>query len=398
MNDTSIFVHVVGTPPINVSIYGTNSDSVNYIINNSDVIISYTPHVLGPHFISLITNDGITNGEAFCVYENNVQVSTQDPINGCDGGIVLSDSNLFSILAIPYNNDSLYYEFPIDNNKLCPGFYYVSIQNITCVDVHDYMNFTIADLVLNYPTVQTNSVNSPNNNCLGEASVVAYGGTPPYSYQWAKMRELLPETTQSIDSLCGYPETYAVKVTDAVGIWVIKYLVVNGGLPLVIPGDTIWATADTCIINIDEAYIYAYTINSNTVDITWAIVQSGIVSYLNQTYDYSITLPGTYNVGLVMGCKSSNILFGILNFETSINEININEIKLYPNPATDYLNLSLNSNIVAFDLMTMSGQKINSYEAKGNQMTINVSNLAEGVYFIRFINIDGSFIVKKFVK
>lgn len=89
----------------------------------------------------------------------------------------------------------------------------------------------------------------------------------------------------------------------------------------------------------------------------------------------------------------------------SIDKImDLSELKLFPNPTTDELNVSLNMKIsdnVNFSIINANGQLVMSADeflSEGNQQTtLNVSNLATGVYILN-IQTEGGVTQRKFVK
>src|SRR5690606_28519631 len=89
----------------------------------------------------------------------------------------------------------------------------------------------------------------------------------------------------------------------------------------------------------------------------------------------------------------------------SIEEVmDTNELKLFPNPTTEILNVSLTmkmSESVNFTVINSIGQEVMNVTetlSEGNQQTrLNVSNLAAGVYILN-INTEGGSTQRKFVK
>jgi len=78
-----------------------------------------------------------------------------------------------------------------------------------------------------------------------------------------------------------------------------------------------------------------------------------------------------------------------------------NSVKLYPNPATDYIDLQLpasvryNNEIGIYDIY---GKLCKTFIMNEMQARIQISDLVSGVYFIRLQNEQGVFINTKFVK
>jgi hypothetical protein len=72
------------------------------------------------------------------------------------------------------------------------------------------------------------------------------------------------------------------------------------------------------------------------------------------------------------------------SFPTIYNEIQSSEIKVYPNPAREYLNISNLNNLQHIDIQNITGTPVLSYTFPGVQnAVIPVSGLREGVYVIR---------------
>jgi hypothetical protein len=69
------------------------------------------------------------------------------------------------------------------------------------------------------------------------------------------------------------------------------------------------------------------------------------------------------------------------------------KMNLYPNPAVDQLNITLNQNtdIVIYNIM---GQNVMTVEGHAGANTINISNLMSGVYFVNAGTETQKFIVK----
>lgn len=70
-------------------------------------------------------------------------------------------------------------------------------------------------------------------------------------------------------------------------------------------------------------------------------------------------------------------------------------LNIYPNPATDVVNISGGKNIQAVTIMDIQGRKL--LEQNGNSQTINVSSLKDGLYLINVKLEDGSTHIQKFI-
>ncbi|WP_165851367.1 T9SS type A sorting domain-containing protein [Brumimicrobium aurantiacum] len=80
------------------------------------------------------------------------------------------------------------------------------------------------------------------------------------------------------------------------------------------------------------------------------------------------------------------------------------DISLFPNPANDKLNISLNNytNSMKLEIIDLTGKKVKTlnYSSQGNvefKMSIDISNLRNGLYFCKFTS-DGKQVTHKFIK
>lgn len=93
--------------------------------------------------------------------------------------------------------------------------------------------------------------------------------------------------------------------------------------------------------------------------------------------------------------------FGICAFDPSVQALsdqNIEGLKYYPNPVTDQLNISADSEIQAVSIFDVSGKEIIHLTPNGAKLTIDVSHLNTGVYYVKAIidnNLTAFEIIKK---
>jgi len=81
--------------------------------------------------------------------------------------------------------------------------------------------------------------------------------------------------------------------------------------------------------------------------------------------------------------------------DLSINDNNMNEIKIYPNPTKGLLNVLTNgSNIEEIAIINLQGMVLKNVHFKNE---IDVSSLSIGIYFIQ-LSVEGKTITKKFIK
>lgn len=100
--------------------------------------------------------------------------------------------------------------------------------------------------------------------------------------------------------------------------------------------------------------------------------------------------------------KATKSRSNIQNNKTSgIKEyISSSLIKIYPNPTKDVLNIRLDSSNekeITINIENVLGQTIEQLQLNGKTTTLNISDLSNGVYFVRFIKNNKAIVVKKIV-
>lgn len=72
---------------------------------------------------------------------------------------------------------------------------------------------------------------------------------------------------------------------------------------------------------------------------------------------------------------------GVNEYETVAN--------VYPNPATDVVNVNTNAALQHIEIVSMNGQKVLDEQAEGFKATVNTSTLAKGVYMMNVYTENG---------
>ena len=125
-----------------------------------------------------------------------------------------------------------------------------------------------------------------------------------------------------------------------------------------------------------------------------------------QTTSYDIeglTASSTYDVRVKAICSADNQSdFVTTTFTTGVGIDNItlaSSINLMPNPADNYIELTINSNVDVKEAVVYNafGQMIQTVELTDNHARIDLSNMAAGMYFVR-VNSDNLSATKKFIR
>jgi hypothetical protein len=83
------------------------------------------------------------------------------------------------------------------------------------------------------------------------------------------------------------------------------------------------------------------------------------------------------------------------------NVHNVNEVNLYPNPATNEINVVYDeaADIKSVAIYNLIGKLNNVYKVSGNSANLSIENLPSGIYFVRLMNTLGQTVVtRKFTK
>jgi hypothetical protein len=232
--------------------------------------------------------------------------------------------------------------------------------------------------------------NSPcYSPCTGVADASVSGGTFPYSFLWSN-----GETTTAVNGLCA--GIYAVTVTDAALNTATDSVTITSPTAITIDDSVTNASCSTCT---DGSISVSVNGGVPPYSISWSS-GSTTNSIINQE-------PGEYiiNVTDSNGCLFIDTL--VIGFNESINSINQNlTLKIFPNPATNQISIcSENSIIQSIKIENVLGEIIYHTEQTTIQASnasaikiINVNSFSAGVYFISVQLIDGSFVLKQFVK
>jgi len=216
--------------------------------------------------------------------------------------------------------------------------------------------------------------------CKSDSTQLSATGGVSYSWQPATFLS----DANIADPICTAQTTttYTVTITDANGCITMDELIVNVVPTVIAPTITQNGNVLTCSTEV------SYQWKLNTVDIPGAT---------NQTY--TITIGGFYSCAVITetGCPTESAPFYAA--PVGINELTSPPAwEIFPNPATDELFISTSEINCMIGMLNVLGQEVISPRPlHEGVMTINVKNLAAGIYYVELKNENGTF-VKKWVK
>lgn len=80
------------------------------------------------------------------------------------------------------------------------------------------------------------------------------------------------------------------------------------------------------------------------------------------------------------GCSVVSDCIYVVNL--SVAENVVNAVKVYPNPANQYITLEASETMKSFELLTLAGQVVEHQEANGTIATLSLENTTNGVYIL----------------
>ncbi len=104
------------------------------------------------------------------------------------------------------------------------------------------------------------------------------------------------------------------------------------------------------------------------------------------------------------GVSDKYITFRAYSWPTQLSNVDINSIvSIYPNPATNYINLNILDNKVKnINVINIIGKKLASFKlntSSSNFIRVPLDNITKGVYLLQFTDVNGKIIgVKKITK
>ena len=143
-----------------------------------------------------------------------------------------------------------------------------------------------------------------------------------------------------------------------------------------------------------------YSISNPTISIQKSTIGYNVLSIINVQNNQAIAYTETADEIIVSIPveAGSGLLLKLSDEMLNINDINLrNQIQVYPNPVENNLHILTNYiQVNSYELYNMLGDRIKSGKLQENKV-IDLSNIIEGLYFIR-INTQYGFLTYKVIK
>jgi hypothetical protein len=229
-------------------------------------------------------------------------------------------------------------------------------------------------------TIPTITVNN-GTICSGYSFTMVPSGASTYSYS-SGSAVVSPTANAS----------YTVTGTSALGCaasnTAVSSVTVNAS-------PEISASTSTSLICVGESAVLTASTTATTY--TW---NSGATTL---TLSVSPTVTTTYSVSTTgsNGCVGNANVTVNVNACTSINEMYVNSISVYPNPNTGILNINLTSELAhnsTLEVYDALGKLVVKHSLDNELNTLNISNLTNGIYTFKVLNNSNLVKVGKLIK
>jgi hypothetical protein len=216
-------------------------------------------------------------------------------------------------------------------------------------------------------------------SATGTAQIYAKGGTPAYSYDWSTNPVQHGQQAQNVPA-----GNYSVTVTDSKGciVTATTQLTQPTALTLALsstPSSGSNGTATAIANGGTSPFTYLWTPGGQTTPIVTGLAPG----------EYQVQVTDGNSCILVDSVRVTNLI--------GINEVNDNALKLYPNPASDHLYITIDGQTqspVSVSISDMSGRSVITNETVTNSM--NISSLTNGIYLIK-VSAAGNTYIKRIV-
>lgn len=389
-----------------------NYSSTN--ISDFSIMLGTTQTTTG--LVTLASTNGNASSGPYTSISNTFQVSTSGiyyvavrcKTNGGYGANYLSWDDLSITIPCQYNPVNV--GVSASSNTVCSGSE-VSLM-ATGADTYTWNTGDAGSTVYNTPLASTYYTVTGTSNLTGCSSqvtqyvvvvpspfVIAYGSKPSIcagesmvlmatgnanSYLWSNL-----QSAPSINVSPTITTVYTVTGSNSFGCDASSaYTVVVNPLPNITVSSTdndgVICQGDVITLNGNGATSYSFATSSGFVSGASAIVNPAV----NTTY----TVTGVD----INGCQNKTTYVLTVNICEGIAENKmISGLNVYPNPTSGMLNIELNNSTVkSVQIIDLTGKVVGTANGNSKVTELNMSNLSNGVYYVKIKTDNASSVIK----
>lgn len=296
---------------------------------------------------------------------------------------------------------------------------FVEVMTITSTDEWDTYEFLLEDL----PTDETDIYfawkhNTVDNSYFSLDNVIINykNGTETYEVAF----NAIDQNSNPIENVEVNLESYGILTSDNLGF--INYQdVLPGTYTYTATKDGYESANGSVTVNEDDVFelvqmtslISYYTINFTILDgssplegavisiagleqTTGANGETMFSEMEDGTYDYSISLNGyeAYDGQVVVNGEDVEVEVNLVI--DGIENMNNQNLELFPNPSSDFMNIKFEEKIQSIDLYNMTGELLNSRVVDSKECKLDVSKYKKGIYLL-MINTKEIIITRKVI-
>ncbi len=291
-----------------------------------------------------------------------------------NGGTPSTSTQQNPVITFPNANTTYTVALTITTDNGCSSTYQTNVYYIDSMQCITYVDATI------YPVTTIGGTD-------GGIDLTVYGGTAPYYYQWNS-----GETTEDLFNVASGMYTASIWSADTTcPVYTVTAYIpepYDSGMVYVDTLNTPYI--DSCLTFVpDSFYISAINTTGNTVTTTWVFTGGGQTATI--IVDYTFTTYGPQVVVLSINCDSTKNLSTYMSYIYIHESVSIEEsgtsVTVFPNPASDYINVSTDEAIKEIQLIAADGTLVKTFVNPENR--INVSDVPVGVYYLSTISEKG---------
>lgn len=195
-------------------------------------------------------------------------------------------------------------------------------------------------------------------------SIIIPAGSPSATLQWKVNNSTFPTNWYSGTGICDNNSCYQFNGTN--GLW---------------PAGTLEISNPYSTTNVHDFHLQVSLATGVSSGTYYTVVQLHNAATLQDT----------------------NMVFMVSVWPTAVPAISkpLDEISLYPNPATNEVNVvfDANADVKSIAVYNNIGRAVSVYKVNGNSANINLENVPSGIYFVRLVNSLGEVVItRKFTK